>query len=158
MRRFLDRPTKWIFSAFRRYFRALNATICWCMIHKLFIIQKYGWSFSFRWNKTNVLKPKLIVNETNEFLKNFQFFKKKWDFFKFWESPEKNSSWSCFFWKSDSTSKLSKIVSDYFLTFLKVLLESSNFNLNNLRLSFPLNGTTLSYLKSPCLEAKITQC
>ena len=153
MRRFLDRPTKWIFSAFRRYFRALNATICCCMIHKLFIIQKYGVS-AFAGKKINVLRQKLIVNETNEFLKNFQFFKKKVDFFKFWESPEKNSSWSCFFWKSDSTSKLSRIVSNHFLTFLKVLLESSNFTLNDFE---TLNATILLYLKSSHLEAKISQ-
>ena len=104
--------------------------------------------------KINVLRPKLIVNETNEFLKNFQFFKKKWIFFTFWESPEKNSSWSCFFWKSYSTSKLSKIVSNYFLTFLKVLLESSDFTLNDFE---TLNATILLYLKSSHLEAKISQ-
>ena len=153
MRRFLDRATKWIFSTFRRYFRALNATICLSMIHKFFTIEKYGVS-AFAGKKINVRKPKLIVNETNEFLKNFQFFKKKWIFFKFWESPEKNSSWSCFFWKSYSTSKLSKIVSNYFLTFLKVLLESSDFTLNDFE---TLNATILLYLKSSHLEAKISQ-
>ena len=154
MRRFLDRATKWIFSTFRRYFRALNATICLSMIHKFFTIEKYGVS-AFAGKKINVLRPKLIVNETNKFLKNFQFFKKKMDFFHILRIPwKKTAPGAVFFWKSYSTSKLSKIVSNYFLTFLKVLLESSDFTLNDFE---TLNATILLYLKSSHLEAKISQ-
>ena len=51
----------------------------------------------------------------------FYFFEKKSIFFKFWKSPEKNTSKSCFFWKDDSISKWFKMISHYFLRFLNVL-------------------------------------
>ena len=41
--------------------------------------------------KINVLRQKLIVNETNEFLKKFQFFKKN-GFFSNFENPLKKTA------------------------------------------------------------------
>ena len=57
------------------------------------------WRLSFHWKKINVSRQKLIENERNEILKLFNFFQKEWVFFKFWKSPEKNSSRSCFFFE-----------------------------------------------------------
>ena len=153
MRRFLNRSTKTFFSTFRERFEALNATICWSMLRKLLTIEKYGVS-AFTGKKINVLRPKLIENETNEVLKIFHFLKKKSNFFKFWKSHEKNSSKSCFFWKNDSTSRMSRIVSNHFLKFLKTSLESWDFTLND---SETLNATILLYTKSSHLEAKISR-
>ena len=110
------------------------------------------WSLSFHWKKNiNVVRPKLIANETNEILKIFNFFPKNWTFFKFWKSPEKNSSRSCFFWKIYSTSKLFKIASNHLQHFLKVSLESSSSTLNDYQ---TLNATISFYVKSSHLEAK----
>ena len=104
--------------------------------------------------KINVVRPKLIANETNEILKIFNFFPKNWTFFKFWKSPEKNSSKSCFFWKDDSISKWFKIISNHFLRFLKASLESWDFTLSD---SETLNAMILLYAKSSHLEAKRSQ-
>ena len=85
MRRFFDQAIKWIFSTFRRYFRALNATISWSMIPKLFTIEKYGVS-AFTGKNINVIRPKLIENERNEVL-NFFTFRKKIHFFQILKIP-----------------------------------------------------------------------
>ena len=150
MRRFLNQSTKMDFFTFREHFGALNATICWSMLHKCFTIKKYEVS-AFTGKKINVVRPKLIANETNEILKIFNFFPKNWTFFKFWKSPEKNSSRSCFFWKIYSTSKLFKIASNHLQHFLKVSLESSSSTLNDFQ---TLNATISFYVKSSHLEAK----
>ena len=102
--------------------------------------------------KNNVIRPKLIENERNEVLNFFTFSKKKSIFFKFWKSPEKNSSKSCFFWKDDSISKWFKIISNHFLRFLKASLENWDFTLNN---SETLNATILLYAKSSHLKTKV---
>ena len=153
MRRFLNQWTKTFFPTFRKHFEALNATICWSVLCKLLTIEKYGVS-AFTGKKINVIRPKLIENERNEVLNFFTFSKKKSIFFKFWKSPEKNSSKSCFFWKDDSISKWFKIISNHFLRFLKASLESWDFTLSN---SETLNATILLYAKSSHLEAKRSQ-
>ena len=56
------------------------------MLHKLFTIEKYEVS-AFTGKKINVVRPKLIVNETNEILKTFNFFFKKSEFFSNFENP-----------------------------------------------------------------------
>ena len=143
MRRFLNRWRKTLFSTFRKHFEALNATICWSVLHKLLTIQKFGIT-AFTGKQINVTRPKLIENERNEVLKNFHFFQKNPFFFKFWKSPE----------KIDSTSKLYTIVANHFLKILKVSLESWDFTLND---SVTLNATILLYAKSSHLEAKRSQ-
>ena len=154
MRRFLNRWRKTLFSTFRKHFEALNATICWSVLHKLLTIQKYGVS-AFTGKKINVTRLKLIENERNEVLKNFHFFKKKIHFFfKFWKSPEKTAPGAVFFWKIDSTSKPYTIVANHFLNILKVSLESWDFTLND---SVTLNATIQLYAKSSHLEAKKSQ-
>ena len=153
MRRFLNQWTKTFFPTFRRHFEALNATICWSVLCKLLTIEKYGVS-AFTGKKINVIRPKLIENERNEVLNFFTFSKKKSIFFKFWKSPEKNSSKSCFFWKDDSISKWFKIISNHFLRFLKASLESWDFTLSD---SETLNAMILLYAKSSHLEAKRSQ-
>ena len=150
MRRFLNRSTKMDFSTFREHFGALNATICWFMLHKLFTIEKYEVS-AFTGKKINVVRPKLIVNETNEILKTFNFFSKKVNFFQILKIPCENSSRSCFAWKIYSTSKLFKITSNHLQDFLKVSLESSDSTLNDYE---TLNATISFYVKSSHLEAK----
>ena len=150
MRRFLNRLTKMDFSTFREHFGALNATICWFMLHKLFTIEKYEVS-AFTGKKINVVRPKLIVNETNEILKTFNFFSKKVNFFQILKIPCENSSRSCFAWKIYSTSKLFKITSNHLQDFLKVSLESSDSTLNDYE---TLNATISFYVKSSHLEAK----
>ena len=153
MRRFLNQWTKTFFPTFRKHFEALNATICWSVLCKLLTIEKYGVS-AFTGKKINVIRPKLIENERNEVLNFFTFSKKKSIFFKFWKSPEKNSSKSCFFWKDDSISKWFKIISNHFLRFLKASLESWDFTLSD---SETLNAMILLYAKSSHLEAKRSQ-
>ena len=130
MRRFLNRWRKTLFSTFRKHFEALNATICWSVLHKLLTIQKYGVS-AFTGKKINVTRLKLIENERNEVLKNFHFFHKKSIFFKFWKSPEKTAPGAVFFWKVHSTSKLFRIASNHFQNFLKVSLERFDFTLSD---------------------------
>ena len=99
MRRFLNRLRKTLLCTFRKLFEALNATICWSVLHKLLTIQKYGIS-AFTGKKINVPRPKLIENERNEVLKNFHFFQKKSIFLQILKIPWKNISRSCFFWKN----------------------------------------------------------
>ena len=130
MRRFSNRSTKMEFPTFRGQFGALNATICWFILHKLFTIEKYEVS-AFTGKKSNVMWPKLIEIERNENLKLFHFFKKKSTFFQILKIPWKNSSRSCFFWKVHSTSKLFRIASNHFQNFLKVSLERFDFTLND---------------------------
>ena len=110
------------------------------------------WSLSFHWiKKINVVRPKLIVNETNEILKTLNFFSKKVNFFQILKIPCENSSRSCFAWKIYSTSKLFKITSNHLQDFLKVSLESSDSTLNDYE---TLNATISFYVKSSHLEAK----
>jgi len=90
------------------------------------------WRLSFHWKKKLMSTDKnSLKTKEMKFWKFSIFFQKKTDFFKFWKSPEKNSSRSCFFWKAHSTSKLFRIASNHFQNFLKVSLERFDFTLDD---------------------------
>ena len=98
MRRFSNRSTKMEFPTFRGQFGALNATICWFILHKLFTIEKYEVS-AFTGKKINVSRQKLIENERNEILKLFNFFQKKKRFFRILKIPWKKQLQELFFFE-----------------------------------------------------------
>ena len=97
MRRFLNRSTKtsfsissalWSFKCDDLLIHIAQASYCWKV-----------WSLSLHWKKINVMWPKLIVNETNEILKIFNFFQKKTIFFQILKIPWKTAPGAVFFEK-----------------------------------------------------------